>query len=46
MAIKANFINAIFELLSEIEGLKEQICDRSSYKNNAYNDNNLEILEE
>ena len=44
MARKANFMNEMFELQSDIEGLKKQIWDRSSNKNNIYDDNNLEIL--
>ena len=28
VAMKADFMNEIFELRSEIEGLKKQICDR------------------
>ena len=44
VAIKANFMNEIFELRFEIVGLKKQICDRSSNKNNVYDDYNLEIL--
>ena len=42
--MKENFMNEIFELRSEIEGLKKQNCGRSSNKNNIYDDNNLEIL--
>ena len=42
--MKANFMNVIFELRSEIVGLKKQICDRSSNKNNVYDESNLEIL--
>ena len=42
MALKANFMNEIFELRSEITGVKNQICDRASNKNNVYDDDNLE----
>ena len=34
----------IENLKTDIEGLKKQIWDRSSNKNNIYDDNNLEIL--
>ena len=44
LAMKVSFMNEIFEMRSEIAGLKKQICDRSSNKNNVYEDNNLEIL--
>ena len=44
VAMKVKFTNEIFELRSEIVGLKKQICDRSSNKNNVYDHNNLEIL--
>ena len=37
-------MNEIFELRSEIEGLKKQIRDRLSNENNIYDNNNLEIL--
>ena len=43
--MKAYFMNEIFELPSEIEGLRKQVCDRSNNKNNVYDDNNLKILE-
>ena len=36
-------MNEIFELRSEITGVKNQICDRASNKNNVYDDDdNLE----
>ena len=43
-AMKAYFMNKIFELRSEIEGLKKQTWHRSNNKNNLYVGNNLEIL--
>lgn len=43
VAMKANFMNEICELRSEIVGLKKQICNRSSNNNNVHDDNNLEI---
>ena len=43
VAMKANFMNEICKLRSEIVGLKKQICNRSSNNNNVHDDNNLEI---
>ena len=40
--MKANFLNEIFELRSEIVWLKKHICDRSS--NNVFDENDMRIL--